>query len=114
MRCTLCYQGTDVSRFQSEPARKEEALHRYPAPEGAFPHFCCIGAYELRKGQKFLVSAMAEVVKEYPQAFLTLVGKNGRDGNVEGELREAVAAAGIETSVAFHPFTKWISWFLPV
>eukprot|EP00937_MAST-01D_sp_MAST-1D-sp2_P000846 g846.t1 len=105
-RVTLCYQGTDVSRFLSDPARKEEALRRYPAPEGAFPHFCCIGAYELRKGQKFLVSAMAEVVREFPQAFLTLVGKNGRDGDIEGELQAAVTAAGIEASVAFHPFTK--------
>lgn len=103
---TLCYQGTDVKRFYSEPERKQEALQRYPTPEGAFPNFGCIGAYEKRKGQEFLVSAMAEVVKEYPSAFLTLVGKNGRDGDIEGELKEAVKAAGIEGNVAFHPFTK--------
>ena len=96
-KVTLCYQGTDVSRFKSEPARKEEALRRYPAPDGAFPHFGCIGAFERRKGQEFLVAAMAEVVKEFPKAYLTLVGKNGRDGDIEGELREAVAAAGAIT-----------------
>ena len=104
--CTLCYQGTDVKRFYSEAARKEEALRRYPTPEGTFPNFGCIGAYEKRKGQGFLVAAMADVVKEYPNAFLTLVGKNGRDGDVEGELKAAVTAAGIEANVAFHPFTK--------
>jgi glycosyltransferase involved in cell wall biosynthesis len=104
--CTLCYQGTDVKRFFSDPERKEEALRRYPTPEGSFPNFGCIGAYEKRKGQGFLVEAMAAVVKEYPKAFLTLVGKNGRDGDVEGELQAAVKAAGIEANVAFHPFTK--------
>ena len=105
--CTLCYQGTDVKRFYSEAARKEEALRRYPTPEGTFPNFGCIGAYEKRKGQGFLVAAMADVVKEYPNAFLHwLVGKNGRDGDVEGELKAAVTAAGIEANVAFHPFTK--------
>merc|ERR1719350_1555803 len=49
---------------------------------------------------------MVEVVKEYPKAFLTLVGKNGRDGDIEGELQAAVKAAGLEANVAFHPFTK--------
>ena len=92
---SLCYQGTDVKRFFSQPERKAEALTRYPTPDGAFPHFGCVGAYEKRKGQGFLVDAFAAVVKEFPKAHLTLVGKNGRDGDIEGELqvRPAYAAS---------------------
>merc|ERR1712232_1514740 len=50
--------------------------------------------------------AFAQVVKDYPKAFLTLVGKNGRDGDIEGELKQAVKDAGLEANVQFHPFTK--------
>merc|ERR1712079_210600 len=71
-KCSMCYQGADMKRFKTEPQRKAEAMKRYPTPEGAFPVFGCIGAYEKRKGQVYLVEAMVEVLKEYPNAHLIL------------------------------------------
>ena len=93
-----------MKRFFSQPERKAEARTRYPTLKDAFPHFGCVGAYEKRKGQGFLVDAFAKVVKDFPKAHLTLVGKNGRD--IEGELQAAVKAAGLESNVSFYPFTE--------
>lgn len=102
----FCYQGTDVKRFFSEPLRLEDAKKRYPTPPDAFPIFGCVGAYEKRKGQDALVDAMVKVVAKYPNAFLTIVGQNGRDGDIEAQLKEAVKNGGIEKNVSFYPFTK--------
>lgn len=102
----FCYQGTDVKRFFSEALRMEEAKKRYPTPADAFPIFGCVGAFEKRKGQEFLMDAMVKVVAKHPNAFLTIVGQNGRDGDIEGALKDAVKTAGIEKNVDFHPFTK--------
>lgn len=102
---TLIYQGTETTRFVSEPGRREEARQKYSVPEGAFPHFGCMPhAYLRRKGQNVLLSAFAKVQAEHPSAFLSLVSQNGHDGDVESELRAQAAELGLER-VAFHPFT---------
>lgn len=102
----LVYQGTETARFASEPGRREEARKMYPVPDAAFPHFGCMPhAYLRRKGQNVLVAAFAKVQAEHPSAFLSLVSQNGQDGDVESELRSQVAELGLESRVAFHPFT---------
>ena len=100
------YQGTDVKRFFSQPERKAEAS-ALPGPRAARAFHTLDALAHMRSVKAgLLVDAFARVVKSYPDAFLTLVGKNGRDGDIEGELKAAVKAAGLEANVAFHPFIR--------
>jgi glycosyltransferase involved in cell wall biosynthesis len=69
-----------------------------------FPSLWVRGRVREAQGSGLLVDAFAKVVKDFPKAHLTLVGKNGRD--IEGELQAAVKAAGLESNVSFYPFTE--------
>ena len=98
----LIYQGTDVQRFTPDPARHEQALTRYPAPPESRFILGNIGSFEERKGQLLLLEALAEARRSNPGLHLFLVG----DGPDEERLRNAVAAAGMESAVSFFPFTR--------
>ena len=56
-----------------------------------------IGAFVPKKGQIFLIEAMAEVVKKYPQTVLTLVG----DGPLRFELTEKAKSLGLQDNIYF-------------
>jgi glycosyltransferase involved in cell wall biosynthesis len=99
---TLIYQGTDIERFQSQPARQTKARLRYPLPENASPILGCIGSFEDRKGQIELIKAVSKLsAGPLPEIHLLLVG----DGSDENKLRAAVKMLNLERQVSFFPFT---------
>lgn len=57
----------------------------------------CVGRLSWEKGHEYLIGAMFEILAEFPDARLTLVG----GGNREQELRDLVFKAGIRQSVDF-------------
>lgn len=54
-----------------------------------------VGELSKRKNQKVLITAMADVVKDYPNAYLLLVGR----GALKAEYKELIASLGLEKNV---------------
>ncbi len=98
----LIYQGTELGRFRSDPARQAEARRRYPLPEGAGPVLGCLGSFEERKAQVLLLEAVVSVRRKLPGVHLMLVG----DGPDEEMLRGKVAEWDLLGNVTFFPFTS--------
>jgi glycosyltransferase involved in cell wall biosynthesis len=98
---SLVYQGTEVSRFTPDEARRRVAENRYPLPRDAAPILGNVGSFEHRKGQVVLLEAVAEMRRTLPNVHLILVG----DGPDEELLRAKVGEMGLERSVTFFPFT---------
>jgi glycosyltransferase involved in cell wall biosynthesis len=98
----LIYQGTELERFRSDPARLAEARRRYPVPEGAGPVLGCLGSFEERKAQTLLLDAVELVRGKLPGVHLMLVG----DGPDAEMLKAKVAERGLAGNVTFFPFTS--------
>lgn len=99
---TLIYHGTDLERFRPTPEGRDEALARYPLPPDASPVLCCVGSFEMRKGQGVLIDAVAQLATgPLPQIHLMLVG----DGPAEEALRTQVRTMSLEAHVTFFSFT---------
>ncbi len=99
----LIYQGTEVDLFTPDPARKPEALKRYPMPAEASPILGCIGTFEERKGQPVLLDAISKLVQgSLPNVHLMLVG----EGPDEQMLKDKVKTMGLEKHVTIFPFTR--------
>jgi glycosyltransferase involved in cell wall biosynthesis len=101
-RVELIYQGTEIGRFEPDPARAVEARKRYPLPEGAGPVLGCLGSFEERKAQSLLLDAVVQLRKRLPHVHLMLVG----DGPDEGMLKSRVEAEDLGANVTFFPFTS--------
>ncbi|MDJ0665044.1 MAG: glycosyltransferase family 4 protein [Acidimicrobiia bacterium] len=99
---SLVYQGTEVSRFTPDDARRRVAETRYPLPRDAAPILGNVGSFEHRKGQVVLLEAVAEMRRTLPNVHLMLVG----DGPDEELLRAKVGEIGLEGNVTFFPFTR--------
>ncbi|MHC4847563.1 MAG: glycosyltransferase family 4 protein [Planctomycetota bacterium] len=98
----LVYQGTELDRFRSDPARKAEARRRYPLPEGAGPVLGCLGSFEERKAQALLLDAVDRVRRNLPDVHLMLVG----EGPDEELLKRTVAERDLARNVSFFGFTN--------
>ncbi|MFH0793475.1 MAG: glycosyltransferase [bacterium] len=92
----LIYNGVDLTPFDApfDAAKKRKELG---VAESARV-IVCVANLILYKGHEELISAMAQVVKEFPDAVLLLVG---RDGGMERALKDQVAREGIGRSVVF-------------
>ena len=99
----LIYQGTDIERFRSDPANKDQATERYHLPENSSPILGSIGSIEARKGHPVLFEAIAELVNDaLPNIHLMMVG----DGPDEDKMKSMAVEMGIENHVSFFPFTS--------
>ncbi len=101
-KVALIYQGSDLETFTRSDAQRAEAIERYPLPEGAAPILGNVGSFEERKGQIYLLKAVAELRKTCPDVHLLLVG----DGPDDGMLKDTVSTMGIEKHVSIFPFTS--------
>src|SRR5205085_6371889 len=78
-RISVVDRGQDVDALSAAAAREPS-----PALEGAgSPLVLTVGRLAPQKGQRYLLRAMADVVREFPSAQLLLAG----EGHLEGELR---------------------------
>ncbi len=83
----IIHNGVDLSKF-------------YPAvtsPQNAAINILCVGRLIERKGQQYLLHALARLQTEGYSAHLTLVGT----GDAEAELRYLAATLGISEAVTF-------------
>lgn len=98
----LIYQGTEVSRFTSDPQRARESLQRYSLPENASPVLGSVGSFEERKGQSVLLEAVSQLIEgDFPDVHLILVG----EGPDEDMLKNTVQEMDLTKNVSFFPFT---------
>ena len=100
----LIYQGTEIDRFSSTEASRQEAQKRYPLPKKAYPVIGSVGAMENRKGQIILLQAVKLLLDagKLPDIHVMFVG----EGPDEEMLKAVTKVYGIEDHVSFFPFTR--------
>jgi glycosyltransferase involved in cell wall biosynthesis len=102
-KVALIYQGVDSKRFRSSERLRAESIKRYPLKENAAPVIGCIGSFEERKGQSFLLETMVELRDGLlPEAHLLLLG----DGPQKEEIIDLVDQMDLGSVVTIHPFTN--------
>ncbi len=87
--------GVDVSEFVQK-AGNSSRRSRANFSE-ATPVIGCIGRFDVRKGQRVLVDAVARLREEYPRLKLILVG----DGETRPAIESQVSQLGLESHVVF-------------
>lgn len=102
VRCI--YNGTEIERFKNTPEQLEEALRRYPFPEGSGPIVGCVGSYEPRKGQVVLLDAAKILIESgrLPHLQILFIGE-GPDKQL---ILDKIAEFGLTNNVALYDFTK--------
>jgi glycosyltransferase involved in cell wall biosynthesis len=77
-------------------------VYRLGKTKSSYPHVLYLGRLKRFKGVHLLIEAMAQVVKEIPQAKLTIVG-NG-DPDYRNELKQLSAKLNLTKHIAFYEF----------
>ena len=96
----VVYEGTEIpERFS--PAQRKQARRRWGVPEHA-PLLGCVGVLLPDKGQEWLIRAVAELCKDYPDVRLLLAG----DGPCRADLESLANELGVTQAVIFAGFVK--------
>lgn len=99
-RISVVHSGIDISRFDSTEAdaqlRNELQLQAGQPVIGNVAHLAD------HKGHRYLLEAVPEIIKEFPDAKFMIVG----DGELRADLERQVARLGIEGSVVFTGFRR--------
>jgi len=99
-KINVVYEGADIPpRFTAE--QRQRARARWGISQ-ATPLLGCVGVLLPDKGQEWLIRALAEVKKEFPEAKLLLAGDGPRRGPLESLAREL----GLKDNVIFAGFVK--------
>jgi len=93
-------EGTEIPE-RLTAAQRTQARQRWGVAEGA-PLLGCVGVLLPDKGQEWLIRALAEVQKEFPEARLILAG----DGSSRHQLEELTRELKLSRSVIFAGFVK--------
>jgi glycosyltransferase involved in cell wall biosynthesis len=96
----VVYEGAEIPALIT-PDQRAAARRRWGIPEQA-PLLGCVGVLLPDKGQQWLIRALAELRKDYPEARLLLAG----DGHIRGELEKLTAVLKLADSVIFAGFVK--------
>jgi glycosyltransferase involved in cell wall biosynthesis len=89
-------------RFDPERAQSVDGLE----PERF--HILYTGRLTAQKDPLLAVEVMRRVIREHEHALLHIVG----EGELEGEVREHVRAAGLDAHVTFHPMSRELGrWY---
>jgi glycosyltransferase involved in cell wall biosynthesis len=96
-RTSVVYRGVPSSWFQ-EPARDAlEALRQEVSAGKPYPLLLNVGRLMPQKGQRYLIEAMADVVRCFPKALLLIVGQ----GYLRDQLTELRDQLGLTEHVRF-------------
>jgi glycosyltransferase involved in cell wall biosynthesis len=99
-KLSVVYEGADIPpRFTAE--QRQRARARWGISQSA-SLLGCVGVLLPDKGQEWLIRALAEVKKEFPEAKLLLAGDGPRRGQLESLVREL----GQKDDVIFAGFVK--------
>jgi glycosyltransferase involved in cell wall biosynthesis len=96
----VVYEGTEVPPPLSSEQRSLARRH-WGVPEGA-PLLGCVGVLLPDKGQEWLIRALAELRKDFPDARLLLAG----DGPSRGDLQRLASELHLSDAVIFAGFVK--------
>jgi len=99
-KITVVYEGAEIPRPFTEDQRKA-ARSRWGI-SGDAPFLGCVGVLLPDKGQEWLIRALAELRKEFPEAKLLLAG----DGPCRPKLESLAQELGIGDAVLFPGFVK--------
>ena len=97
---TTVYEGAEIPELFSEDV-KREARSRWKISENA-PLLGCVGVMSPDKGQEWLIRALPEIRKEFPEAKLLLAG----DGPCWPELSALARELQLQEAVLFPGFVK--------
>jgi glycosyltransferase involved in cell wall biosynthesis len=99
-RIAVVHSGVDISRFDSVEANAQmrEDLQLQPGQ----PVIGNVAHLARHKGHRYLIEAVPEIVKEFPDAKVMIVG----DGELRADLERQAARLGIERSVVFTGFRR--------
>jgi glycosyltransferase involved in cell wall biosynthesis len=99
-KLTTVYEGADLPPLFTEEARRDARL-RWRISEGA-PLLGCVGVMLPDKGQEWLIRALPQIRKEFPEAKLLLAG----DGPCWPELSALARELHLQEAVLFPGFVK--------
>lgn len=96
----VVHEGAEVPPLKTA-AQRAEARQRWGVPEGV-PLLGCVGVLLPDKGQEWLIRALAELRKDFPDARLLLAG----DGPCRQELEKLAEELNLMRAVTFAGFVK--------
>jgi L-malate glycosyltransferase len=96
----VVFEGAEIPPLPT-PAQRAEARRCWKVPEGS-PLLGCVGVFLPDKGQEWLIRALAEVRKDFPDARLLLAG----DGPTRHELTKLAWELNLAQAVIFPGFVK--------
>ena len=93
-KISVVHSGVNVDQYRGLSG--DSVLREFSVPAAA-PILGNIGYLEENKGQRYLIQAMHEVVKEYPETRLFILGS----GRLESELQSVVKDHNLEGNIIF-------------
>ena len=96
----VVFEGAEIPAPLT-PEQRAEARRRWRIPEGA-PLLGCVGVLLPDKGQEWLIRALAELRKDFPEARLILAG----EGPTRHELEKLAVELGAKDAVIFTGFVR--------
>lgn len=109
-KITIIPNGRDLHAFVPGSERTKRALQqRLDIPSSA-PVLGVVGRLEVQKGHRFLVEALPQVLTEFPDTRLLVVG----EGSLRTHLEAQISTLGLCNCVIFAGFQRDISTYLDV
>lgn len=105
-RLTVIRSAVAANDFDEPPDRV--AFRQAFALQAGDPVLFCVAQFIERKGHRFLLEAMGELLPRYPRLRLILFGR----GPLEAELRSLAADAGLDHAVQFAGFREDLDDYL--
>lgn len=102
------HSAVDTQKFSVDRTRRQPLLTRFNLPEQSFVIGVVAQLIE-RKGHEFLFNVLPDIVSQYPQVRVLVLGK----GPHESHLKTAVADAQLDNIVTFAGFQTDIENIMP-
>jgi len=99
-RISVVYEGAEIPELLTA-AKRSQARQKWGIPEGA-PLLGCVGKLLPDKGQEWLIRAMVEIRKDFPDVRLLLAG----DGSSRHELEKLAAELKLSRAIIFCGFVR--------
>jgi glycosyltransferase involved in cell wall biosynthesis len=99
-RISVVYEGAEIPP-PLNPSQRAQARQRWGVPEGT-PLLGCVGVLLPDKGQEWLIRALAEIRKEFPDTRLILAG----DGPCRTDLEKLATDLNLSGAVIFAGFVR--------
>ena len=106
-KISIAHSGVDIDRFKG--VQGDYIVREFSVPPGA-PILGNVAYLVEHKGQKYLIQAMTEVVKKYPNTRLFILG----EGRLEKELNELTRELNLGKNIIFTGFRKDVGAFLNI